>query len=136
MALVPLPAHRTGQAHFAHPALGERSRGRPRKAGSSCSNPNQSKLVVQELIGVPLVPDSLPFMFGSQPLAKPSSSMLLYCPIGLTDRSQAKVVAPTNHHPIEGRDYRLAVQLSFTPARFLADRVTDALHPFLRGSRA
>src|SRR5215471_13090210 len=109
MALVPLPAHRTGQARFAHPALGERSRGRPRKAGSSFSKPNQSKRIVQELVGVPLGTCSLPFMFGAQPLAKPSSSVLLYGPIGLTDWSQAKVVAPTNQHPIEGRDYRLAV---------------------------
>lgn len=124
------------QADFPHSALGERSRGRPRKAGSSCRKPNQSKLVVQELVGVPLGTYSLPFMFGAQPLATPSASMLLYCPIGLTDRSQAKVVAPTNHHPIEGHDYHLAVQFGFIPTRFLADRVTDASHPFLRRSRA
>jgi hypothetical protein len=33
VVLFPVPAHRTGQADFPHPALGKDSRSRPRKAG-------------------------------------------------------------------------------------------------------
>jgi hypothetical protein len=35
VALFPLPAHRTGQAHFAHPALGERFTVSPTESYSS-----------------------------------------------------------------------------------------------------
>jgi hypothetical protein len=38
--------------------------------------------------------------------------------------------------PIKRHNYRFPVQPGFTPAGFLANRFTDALHPFLRSSRA
>src|SRR6266702_185657 len=47
MALFPVPAHRTGQALFAHPALGESSRGRPRKTARPLGQPDEAKLIVQ-----------------------------------------------------------------------------------------
>lgn len=62
MVLSPLPAHRTGQALFAHPALGESVTVFPRKADGASVKTNQPKLVVQELVGVPLGTCSRPFM--------------------------------------------------------------------------
>ena len=46
----------------------------PRKAGGSFRKPNQSKPVVQELVGVPLGTGSLPLMFGAQPVARQNSN--------------------------------------------------------------
>jgi hypothetical protein len=59
----------------------------PRKADGSCIETNQPKLVVQESVGVPLGTGSLPFVFGAQPLAKPSASVSFHCPIGFADRA-------------------------------------------------
>src|SRR6267143_867873 len=136
MALFPVPAHRTGQARFAHPALGESSRGRPRKTARPRGQPDEAKLVVQA--GFRKLLDRRPMLvvLGTQPLSQPLASVSFHRSIGFTDWSQTEVVSPPNHHPIEGRDYCLPVQLGFTPAGFLADRFTDALHPLLRGSRA
>ena len=63
------------------------SRFRPRKAGGSCSETNEPKLVVQELVRVPLGTCSPPLMFGTQPLAKPSASVSFHCSIGFADRA-------------------------------------------------
>src|SRR5215471_1167589 len=63
------------------------SRFRPRKAGGSCSETNQPKLVVQELVRVPFGTGSLQLMFGAQPLAKPSASVSFHCLIGFADRA-------------------------------------------------
>ena len=79
---------------------------------------------------------SLLVVFGTQPLAQPLASVTFHRSIGFADWSQAEIVRPPDHHPIEGRNYCLPVQLGFTPAGFLADRFTDALHPLLRGGRA
>ena len=73
----------------------------PRKADGSSIETNQPKLVVQELVGVPLGTCSLPFMFGAQPLAKPAASVSFHCAIGFADRSQAEVVGPSDHLPVE-----------------------------------
>ena len=77
------------------------SRCRPRKAGGSCSETNQPKLVVQELVGVLLGTGSLSVMFGAQPLAKPSASVSFHCSIGFADRAQAEVVGPSDQLPVE-----------------------------------
>src|ERR1700758_2998035 len=45
----------------------------PRKAGGSFRKTNQSKPVVQELVGVLRGTGSLALMFGAQPLAKPAA---------------------------------------------------------------
>ena len=63
------------------------SRCSPRKAGGSFSKPNQAKRVVQELVGVPRGTCSLPFMFGAQPLAKPSASVFFHGAISVADRA-------------------------------------------------
>ena len=47
MVLFPLPAHRTGRAGFPHPALGESSRFRPRKASSPFGKTDQAKHLVE-----------------------------------------------------------------------------------------
>src|SRR5438270_683517 len=136
MALFPVPAHRTGQALLAHPALGESSRGRPRKAAGPRSQSDETKLIVHGGVRKLLNRHPLRVMFGTQPPSQPFASVTLHRSIGFTDWAQAKVVGPPNHHPIESRNYSFLVQLGFTPAGFLADRSTDALHPFLRRSRA
>ena len=46
----------------------------PRKTDGSSIKTNEPKLVVQDLVGVPLGTSSLPSMFGEQPLAKPSAN--------------------------------------------------------------
>jgi hypothetical protein len=47
MALFPVPAHRTGQAHLAHPALGESSRFRPREAACPSSKLDKAQHLMQ-----------------------------------------------------------------------------------------
>src|ERR1700730_4497853 len=107
------------------------SRSCPRKADGASIKTNQPKLVVQELIGVPFGTGSLPFMFGAQPLAKPAASVSFYCAIGFSDRAQAEVVGPSDHLPVELCDYLLESLLSFVSSSRFANRLTDALHPFL-----
>jgi hypothetical protein len=73
----------------------------PRKAGGSFRKPNQSKPMVQELVGVPRRTGSLPLMFGAQPLAKPAASVFFHCAISFADRAQAEVVAPSDDLSVE-----------------------------------
>src|SRR5215471_7833246 len=47
IALFPVPAHRSGQADFPHPALGESSRFRPRKARGPFSKTDQAQYVIE-----------------------------------------------------------------------------------------
>jgi hypothetical protein len=47
MALFPVPAHRTGRADFPHPALGESSRRRPRKASGPFGKTDQAVHLVK-----------------------------------------------------------------------------------------
>jgi hypothetical protein len=68
----------------------------PRKAGGSFRKPNQSKPVVQELVGVPFGTGSLPLMFGAQPLTKPAASVFVHYAISFADRAQAEVVGPAD----------------------------------------
>jgi len=65
------------------------------------SKPNQPKRIVQELVGVPLATGSLPFMFGAQPMAKPSASVFFHCGVGLADRTQTEVVGPSDDLSVE-----------------------------------
>src|SRR6266481_6080743 len=106
MALFPVPAHRTGQALFAHPALGESSRGRPRKTARPLGQPDEAKLIVQGGFWKLLDRRPLLVMFGTQPLSQPLTSVTFHRSIGFTDWSQAEVVSPPNHLPIKGGNYR------------------------------
>ena len=108
----------------------------PRKADGASIETNQPKPVVQELVGVPLDTCSLPFMFGAQPLAKPTASVSLYYAIGFPNWSQTKVIRPPNHDSIECRNDCFLGQKGLVPSGLLADRLTDALHPFRRRSRS
>src|SRR5215469_2480041 len=55
LVLFPVPAHRTGQADFPHPALGESSRSRPRKAACPSCKFDKTQHLMQgsnrELLG-------------------------------------------------------------------------------------
>src|SRR4051812_50207744 len=62
--------------------------------------------------------------------------MLLYCPIGFADRTEAEVVGPANHHAIEAAYDCCLIQQGFVPSGFAADRLTDAGHPLLRRNSA
>ena len=112
------------------------SRSCPRKADGTSIKTNQPKLVVQELSGIPLNTSSLPFMFGAQPLAKPSASVSFHCVIGFPNRPQTKVIRPPNQDSIECRNDCFLGQNGLVPSGLLADRLADALHPFLRRSRS
>ncbi len=94
MALFPVPAHRTGQALFAHPALGESSRGRPQKAARPRSQSDKAKLVVQRGFRKLLDRRPLLVVFGTQPLSQPFASVTFHRSIGFTDWSQTEVVSP------------------------------------------
>ena len=73
----------------------------PRKADGSSIETNEPKLVVEDLVGVPLGTSSLSSMFGAQPLAKPSASVSFHGAIGGADRAQAEVVGPSDHLSVE-----------------------------------
>src|SRR5713101_7340990 len=62
--------------------------------------------------------------------------MLLHGSVGVTDRTQAEVVSPTINLPVERCYQRCRILLGLTPASHLADRLTQTLHSFLRGSGA
>src|SRR3954454_24200203 len=62
--------------------------------------------------------------------------MLLYCPIGFADRTEAEVVGPANHHAIEAAYDCCLNQQGLVPSGFAADRLTDAGHPLLRWNSA
>ena len=96
----------------------------PRKADGSAIEPNQPKLVVQDLVGVPLPTRSLPFVFGAQPLAKPSASVSFHGAIGGADGAQAEVVGPSDHLSVELCHYLLDGLLSFvSSSRFATGRL-------------
>src|ERR1700747_75807 len=74
-------------------------------------------------------------VLGTQQLAQPSTSMSFDSSIGTTDWSQTEIIRPPNHHSIECRDYCFLGQQGLAPSGFLANRLADALHPFLRRLR-
>src|ERR1017187_6770958 len=55
--------------------------------------------------------------------------------VGLADRTQIEVVRPTNQSPVEICYQDLGLPQSLTTSGQLANRRTDALHPFLRRNR-
>jgi hypothetical protein len=75
-------------------------------------------------------------MFGAQPLAKPAASVSFHCAIGFSDRAQTEVVGPSDHLPVELCHYLFECLLSFVASSRFANRLTDALHPFLGRGRA
>ena len=75
-------------------------------------------------------------VLGAQPLSQPRASMSFDSSIGMTDWSQTEIIRPPNHDSIECRDYCFLGQKGLVPSGFLADRLTKALHPFLRRSRS
>ena len=56
--------------------------------------------------------------------------------IGFADWADTEVVRPTYHPAVECLYHSLLFQQGFIPTGFFANRSTDALHPFLRRSRA
>jgi hypothetical protein len=91
---------------------------------------------MQEFIGIPLGPRALPFVFGAQPLAKPSAGVSFHRSVGFADRTEAEVVRPSDDLAVEHLYQRLGGLLSLTSSSRFANRLTDALHPFLRRGRA
>jgi hypothetical protein len=89
---------------------------------------------MQGLLGKTGVPPGPLFVFDTQPLTKPPTGMLLHRSVGLTDRTQTKVVSPTINLPVECTYQRFRALLGLTPAGHLADRLTKTLHSFLGGS--
>ena len=75
-------------------------------------------------------------VLGTQPLAQPSTSVSLYNLVGSADRTKTELVSPSNHHTIEGLYHCFLVQKGLVPSGRLADRLADALYPFLRRSRS
>lgn len=91
---------------------------------------------MQEFIGIPLGPRASPFVFGAQPLAKPSAGVSFHRSVGFADRTEAEVVRPSDDLAVEHLYQRLGGLLSLTSSSRFANRLTDALHPFLRRGRA
>jgi len=107
MALFPAPAHRTGQARLAHPALGERFTISPTEANCPSSEFDEAQYLMQGGNGKLLGCLPSQFVLGAQPLSQPLASMSFYSSIGMTDWPQTKVIRPPSHHSIECRDYSL-----------------------------
>src|SRR5260370_33526574 len=75
-------------------------------------------------------------VLGTQPLSQPLTSVSFNSSIGFADWPEIEVVSPSNHHVVEFRYHGLSIQQSFILSGLHANRLTDALHPFLLGSRA
>src|ERR1700690_3347392 len=71
-------------------------------------------------------------MLGTQPLPQPPTSMSFYSSVGSADWPKTEIVSPPNHHVIECLYHCFLVQKGLIPSSLLADRLTNALHPFLR----
>src|SRR5437762_13715580 len=114
----------------------EGSRFRPRKAACPSSKFDKAQYLMQggnwKLLSC--LPSQL--VLGTQPLSQPLASMSFDSSIGMTDWSQTEIISPPNHDSIECRNYCFLGQEGLVPSGFLADRLTDALHPFLRRSRS
>ena len=72
-----IPLIEPDSAYFPHPALGEGSRCRPRKAGGPLRKPDQAKLLVQGVVGIPRGSRARHFVFGAQPLAQPPAACVV-----------------------------------------------------------
>ena len=75
-------------------------------------------------------------VLGAQPLSQPLASMSFDGSIGFADWSKTEIVSPPNHHTIECLYHSFLGQEGHVPSGLLADRLTDALHPFLRRKRS
>ena len=136
MALFPVPAHRTEQARFTHPALGESVTRSPteswRFADVSRTSPNYRCRTASEYrLVAGLVVCAWHTATGAA-----AASMSVHSSIGFADWSQDRNSCPPN-------DFRLSVLTTVSsasrvcaPSSLFADRLTDALHPFLRRSRS
>ena len=121
MVLFPLPAHRTGRADFPHPALGESSRFRPRKAGGPFGKTDQTKHLVERCRRKTFLPRPPHFVLDAQPLTQPLAGVLIYRTVGLADWAEAEVICPSGVHLVElFNDYR-GIQRGFVSSGFLAD---------------
>jgi len=112
------------------------SRFRPRKTACPSSKLDKAQHLMQggngELLGY--LPSQ--FVLGAQPLSQPLASMSFDRSIGFADWSKAEIISPPNHHTIECLYHCFLGQKGLVPSGLLADRLTDALHPFLRGRRS
>ncbi len=79
------PAHRTGQACFRHPALGERSRCCPRDIARPLGKADKAQHFVQGCLRKPPGPRPQHFVLGTQPLTQPLAGVTVHRPIGLAD---------------------------------------------------
>ena len=89
----------------------ETSRFRPRKVGGSLRKPDQTKLLVQGVVGIRRGSRARHFVFGAQPLAQPPARVSFHRPVGFADRTEAKVVGPSDYQSVKPCYYRLYVPL-------------------------
>jgi len=108
------------------------SRGRPRKADRPPTKPDQPKLLMQGGFRILFGRRPSYLVLGTQPLPQPPTSMSFYSSVGSADWSKTEIVSPPNHHVIECLYHCFLVQKGLIPSSLLADRLTNALHPFLR----
>ena len=55
-------------------------------------------------------------MLGAQPLTEPLAGVPFHRPVGFADRTQAEVVGPPNHHPVELAYHGLVIQQGLIPS--------------------
>ena len=108
------------------------SRGRPRKADRPPTKLDQPKLLMQGDFRILCGRRPSYLVLGTQPLPQPPTSMSFYSSLGSADWSKTEIVSPPNHHVIECLYHCFLVQKGLIPSSLLADRLTNALHPFLR----
>src|SRR4051812_9788988 len=120
----PHPAHRTGQAHFSHPAPGERLTSLHTEI---CGPVPSSALNPAHRAGRHAKPAGSPAIsLCAWPTATDAAFFgHVHRPVGFTDRTEAEVIGPTNQHPIEASYHRCLIQQGFVPSGFAADCLTD-----------
>ena len=108
------------------------SRDRPRKAGGPRTKLDEPKLLMQGSFRISFGCRPPHLVLGTQPLPQPSTSMSFYSSVGFADWSKTEIIRPSNHHSIECRYHCFLGQKGLVPSGLVADRLADALHPFLR----
>ena len=101
------------------------SRCRPRDVAIAQSELNEPQLFMQVFVRISCVSLTPPFVLLTQPSAEPLPGMFGHSAVGVAYRTLAKVVRPTDQHPVDAAHLFLWVQPAPLPAGPLADLTAD-----------
>ena len=120
------------------PALGSRTRSclRPRKAGRSRTEASELVVFPQLHVRESHVLPGPHLVLAAQPSTQPPGGVPVHRRVSRTDLTQAEVVRPTSHQPIQAPYHHFRFQKSVARCGHLAHPAADALNACLARARA